>query len=94
MKLAVNHESPVGSEQMRHGRDGKFARLVRVAEQQFAGSKGSPGLAVSQKFSLSRLRASLDAEVVRIAEAVGEAKMFARRRLAVDDLGCRILLPI
>ena len=75
---------------MRHRGDGKLACFVRVAEQEFTGRKRRPG-SVGQQLALSGLRTSLDAEIVGIAETIGKAEVFARCRLAVDDLGCRIL---
>lgn len=91
MQLAVDHERPIGSEQMRHGRDGEFAGLIRVAEKEFAGCKRSPGFPVVEKLSLPRLRVAFDAKVLRIAETVSKAKVLARRGLAADDLRCGIL---
>ena len=78
---------------MRHGCDGKLTGLVRVAKQKFARRKRRPCLSIIEELTLSRLRTAFDAEVLRIAEAVGEAKVLARRRLAVADLGCGILFP-
>jgi hypothetical protein len=93
MQLAIDHEGSVGSEQMRHRSYGKFAGLVRVAEQKFAGRERCPGLAIGQQLALSGLGAALDAEVVGIAEAIGEAEVLPRGGLAVDDLGGGILEP-
>ncbi len=39
VELAVDHEGSIAGEEVRHGRDGKLAGLVGVAEQQFAGGE-------------------------------------------------------
>lgn len=90
MELAVDHEGTVGGEEVRDGSDGQLAGLVGVTEEKLAGGEGGPA-AGGEELALAGLRGAFDAEVVGVAEAVGEAEVFAGGGVAVADLAGGVL---
>ena len=84
MQLAIDHEGAIACQKVRYRSDRQFAGFVGISKQKLSGSERRPG-SVGHEFALSGLGASLNPEVVRVAEAVGIAEVFAGGWLAVND---------
>ncbi len=75
MELAIDHEGSVAGEEMGHGGGRQLAGLIGVTEEKFSGGEG---LHVPSGMSLPcpGCESAIDAEVIGVAEAIGEAEVF------------------
>jgi hypothetical protein len=75
---------------VRYRSNRQLAGFVGISKQKLSGRERCPG-SVGHDFALSGLRASFNPEIVRIAEPVCIAEVFAGGWLAVNDDGGRVL---